>query len=310
MGKLFFNTALALAMDPARTRSLDSLRAHALASVINNGSDMPIPISSIPIKKRIVMAAYIRACADESLKELLQIGHDQNAVRMSPIREYSYTLIQSLFTSKVIRVKSANTFIQQTHDGQETVVIPVPTTSFLPNISDDHGNHLSLKSLSKMIEEDLQPKTQDEVHQVNELWIQLALQESMEYLNAALAERDLIFNAGEKTEAILLQVLSKYSTSQAFYFIYSAAKNAADFILTHKVSHQHAANTIPGKIQRLFDRSICEGWRISKYHRNLTTCPISALSNVLYDKALGLSNAGFDAIPGTLHPDRVDQNNG
>ena len=306
MNKLFFDPETSLAMNLTKSQNLDSLRRRSFVSVLS-GIQEPIPIDQVPLDARIILAAYIRSCADENLEELLPIGHDQHAIRLSPIKEYSYSLIQTLLIKRVILVKSSTTYLVHQPGGGEEPIIPIPTASFLPNIADHFGKHVPLKNLAAILDEHLQPTSQAEVDLANELWKQLALHEALEYLNFVLTERDLIFNAGGKTISILRQVLSKYSTSQSFYFIYSAAKNASDFIQSQRVNRQHAANTIPGKIQRLFDRSISEGWKISKYKRNHNGCPISALGNVLYDKTLGLSSAGLDVIPGTMDPGSFDK---
>jgi len=168
----------------------------------------------------------------------------------------------------------------------------------LPNVKNLENRLLSLKELSIYVEYNLTPRTDNDINDLSKLWKELALHESLEYLNYVLSERGFPFKPGEKTIAILNTVLTKFSTSQAYYFIYAAAKNASDFYQLKNVSILHAANTIPGKISSLFDRAVSENWDITKYSRNYKECPPSALNNVLYDKVIGF--AGFDYVPGSV----------
>jgi len=307
MNKLFFNSARALKKNIRKSRELNAERSNMLESTINSGLHCKIPIDSISLENKIILCAYIRACADEALETLLPIGHDQYSIRLSPSKEYSYMLINKLFMEKVIRLDSKANKPSEYHVSTNgNSVVHIDTSSFTINIIDNNGKELPLKSISNILEEKLFAQNKQEEKQIRELWKELALQESLEYLNLVLSERDFLFSPGEKTKGILRQVLTRYSTSQAFYFIYSAAKNASDFYQSRNITKGYAANTIPGKIQTLFDRSVNEGWKISKYKRNYKACPPSALSNVLYDKILGLSPSGIDHIPGTIPPRIVE----
>jgi len=300
---LFFEPSQVLKPNTKKTKELNVLRIRRLIELRNQHSDGYIPFDSISLENKIILCAFIRACADESLQSILPIGQDQHSIRLSPSKEYSYKLINKLFQEKIICLDSKDVDLSGVHlneDGSPSYQID--TSTFKVNISRSDGTKLSLKDLAKTIEESLLVLNKKEEDQIEELWKELALQEALEYLAFVLSERDFPFKPGEKTKNVLSQVLTRYSTSQSFYFIFSAAKNASDFHLSKNASKSHAANTVPGKIQTLFDRSVNEGWNVSKYKRNYKACPPSALSNVLYDKVLGLSPQGIDYVPGSVLP--------
>jgi len=298
MNKLFFTPTTALQKNIKKSKELNTERINTLKSTMNSVIQCKIPFDHISLENKVILCAYIRTCANEALEALIPIGQDQHSIRLSPSKEYSYMLINSLHMEKIIRLDTNANELTGYHVSPK--IVHLDSSSFAINISDVDGKELSLKSLSNFLEEKLFAQNKQEEKQIVTLWKELALQESLEYLNLVLSERDFLFSPGEKTKRILRQVLTRYSTSQAFYFIYSAAKNASDFYQSRNISKSYAANTVPGKIQTLFDRSVNEGWKISKYGRNYKACPPSALSNVLYDKVLGLSPSGIDYIPGSI----------
>jgi hypothetical protein len=304
---LFFDPSEALKPNTRKTKDLNAIRIRRLVELSNHNSH-GIPLDIISLEHKIILCAFIRACADESLETILPIGQDQHSIRLSPSKEYSYELINRLFREKIIRLDSTNTILSDVCiNEKEDPVYQTDTAIFVINISGSDGTRLSLKALTEILEESLFVQTKHEENKIEELWKELALQEALEYLAFVLSERDFPFKPGEKTKNVLRQVLTRYSTSQSFYFIFSAAKNASDFYQTKGVPRSHAANTVPGKIQTLFDRSVREGWKVSKYNRNYKACPPSALSNVLYDKVLGLSPLGIDYVPGSVLPAATEE---
>ena len=261
----------------------------------------PINIESISLDLKIALGAYIRSCADEGMSTLLPIGENRQPIRLSPDVDFSCSLVCRLYKANIVQFDTQNTPPASISiNAENAVVVSIKSAFFIPNVAGVNGDLLSIKELSMNIESWLEPLSDDDVESIEELWKELALHESLEYLNFVLGERDLPFKPGEKTRSVLELVLSRFSTSQAFYFIFSAAKNASDFFLSKKVSKHHAANTVPGKIQNLFDRAVSEGWDVSKYARNYKACPPSALNNILYDKVLKLP--GIDYVPGAVLP--------
>ncbi len=60
----------------------------------------------------------------------------------------------------------------------------------------------------------------------------------------------------------------------------------------------HAANTVPGSIQRMTEKAIAEGWDVKPFRRDFRA-PQSVLSQVLFTKVLKLPDGGFSTVPPT-----------
>jgi hypothetical protein len=131
-------------------------------------------------------------------------------------------------------------------------------------------------------------------------WIDIAFYECREYLKYLIKEYRLNGEIGPKTEAVLRDGLESFSTSQMFNFIWGAVKDAAAFYQKGGVTKSHAANIIPGSIQRKIDRSIAEGFEVKGYGRNYNL-PQSIMADILFNKVLKIGEKGFTACP-TSHP--------
>lgn len=280
---------------------LNDLRKRRLVQLTFPDCQHHVLLESISLDLKIILCAYIRSCANEGLNGLQSIRLEQQTFRLSPSKDFSCNLIERLYRKNIIQIDAINAPLSCFDISQDSSVKTfVESAIFYLNLADSNGKLLSLKDLSLCIENNLVPRTQNDIDRLEELWKELALQESLEYLNFVMSKRDFPFKPGEKTKSVFAMLLTKFSTSQVFYFIYAAAKNTSDFYQSEKVSKHHAANTVPGKIQRLFDLAISENWKIKKYSRNYKACPPSSLNNVLYDKVLGL--AGIDYVPGSVLP--------
>jgi len=86
------------------------------------------------------------------------------------------------------------------------------------------------------------------------------------------------------------------SYDQAHNFIWKAARDAAAFYVRKGTSKAHAANIIPGAIQRTADRAIAENWDIKPFNRDFRA-PQSMVSEVLFNAALKIGEDGFKKIP-------------
>jgi len=160
------------------------------------------------------------------------------------------------------------------------------------------GGGPSPSSVCEDLEELLKAETwPEEWHtEAADLHREIALNECLQYLRVVMAEHGFDSNHGEKTCAVLRAVLNHFSIAQTYSFIWRAAKDAASFFLREHVSKAHAANIVPGAIQRMAERAIAEGWETASYRRNFKA-PLSVVSHVLFTVALQLPDDGFTTVP-------------
>jgi len=105
------------------------------------------------------------------------------------------------------------------------------------------------------------------------------------YLLLCLGEHDLPFKAGEKTVALLADMLETFSVGQAYNFIWRAARDAAAYMVRERVPAARAANSAIGNMQRNMERARAEGWQMKPYGRD-RRLPVSAVSHTFFTVAM------------------------
>lgn len=132
--------------------------------------------------------------------------------------------------------------------------------------------------------------------EAQELHREVALSECVKYLQLSMAKHQFDFTIGEKTIVVLKAALQYYSIAQMYNFICRAAKDAAAYSCREDIHPKRAANTVPGCIQRYYERALAERWDVKAYRRDFEA-PESCLSHVLFNTALRLPDGGFNVIP-------------
>jgi hypothetical protein len=128
----------------------------------------------------------------------------------------------------------------------------------------------------------------------------LLVDEAAQYLSGRLSEYQLPVRIGGKTREALARLLLNFGLGQAYAILWSQAKSAAAEYQTGRYSLQHAANLVPGGIQRHVDRALSDGWTVKEYRRP-TNLPLSWMSQVLFDSALHLGSRLYTLTLHQLH---------
>jgi SEC-C motif len=118
-----------------------------------------------------------------------------------------------------------------------------------------------------------------------EVWRELAVAECVGYLLLCLGEHDLPFKVGEKTLAVLEDMLETFSIGQAYNFIWRAARDAAAYMVRERVPAARAANSAVGNMQRGMERARAEGWQMKALGRD-RRLPVSAVSHTFFTVAM------------------------
>jgi hypothetical protein len=121
--------------------------------------------------------------------------------------------------------------------------------------------------------------------EVSDLKAEIAIQECVDYLNMSMESHSFELKIGDKTIATLRVALQTFSVGQVFNFIWRAAKDAAAFYVRENAARQHAANIVPGNIQRSVERAIAEGWEVKSFRRRSDSVE-SVLSELLFTSVL------------------------
>lgn len=104
--------------------------------------------------------------------------------------------------------------------------------------------------------------------QLNVVAQRISLHEGFSYLNIKLNEHGFNFRPGEKSERIFIEILTKYSLSRLYNFIWTSVRDASAYYLRGGVTKQQAANSVVGGCSRRAERAAAEGWDIKSYRRD------------------------------------------
>lgn len=139
---------------------------------------------------------------------------------------------------------------------------------------------------------DSQEQYEKIIEELFEYWMQVSVDNLIEYMQREMSQRKLEAPTGDKTRQLLSNLLLKYTPGQIMSFIYSQAKNAADYYVTKDVSRRQAANSIVSLITKLVNTAEDRGWNIDSYKRTKGWVE-SATTHTLYAHVLRLKGDGF-----------------
>jgi hypothetical protein len=238
------------------------------------------------------LLALIRYSASEDLSYLNEFEANKIDV-FSPDYDYSLKIIEELYRARLIAINPISDLdtIELVEEGRFSFYLN-RVKWLLPLQNDVHP--------SKFIEE-LEAKissmkyVETSYDDVLALCKEISLKECLTYLEFVLAEHQLNFTPGEKTMLIINKALQNFSVAQMYNFIWRAGKDAAAFYLRSATSKKHAANIIPGNIERQIDRALANNWDITAFRRNYDI-PQSTVSRVLFNSLLHTDDGGFSQV--------------
>jgi hypothetical protein len=252
-----------------------------------------LSINELSFRDMVYLVSLLRAGGSEDLSTIAPL--ESFPRQLSPTSEQDRKIVDHLYRRNVICI----------HPGshQDSVVIsddevrefyPAKVNWVLPIVDDGPSPVHILESLEDQL--NWQDWPESWCAEAAQLHRDVALAECLQYLRIVLAEHQFEAKFGEKTCLVLRAVLTKFSIGQTYTFIWRAARDAASFYLRERASKAHAANIVPGAIQKMAERAIAEGWSTFSFRRDFRA-PLSVLSQVLFSTALRLPEDGFTTVP-------------
>ena len=129
-----------------------------------------------------------------------------------------------------------------------------------------------------------------------EIWKDIALNECLDYLIYHMDKVGFKFSIGDKTIAVINELLDSFSVSQIFAIIYKAITNATRYYQENGVSRKQAANSVISRCQGFGERALIEGWELTRYNR-VKELPQSSLSKVLFNKLYKIGDKCINEVP-------------
>lgn len=216
---------------------------------------------------------------------------------LSPAGSLDLTILRQLYRDEVIAIHpgSKADAVMLEPDGENFRFYPLNVHWLLPIPSEGPSPAKYLETLEKLLRSrDRWPDTW--LDAAPEMHRNIAHAECMEYLRVSLQAHGFHGEPSERTSLVIRSVLAAFSIGQAYNFIWRAARDAAAFLVREASSKAHAANIIPGAIQRAAERAIAERWAVKAFRRD-RAIPESHVSHVLFTLALQLPDGGFGSVP-------------
>lgn len=280
------------------------------------------PLEDMKLKHAIALFALGRACASEDFSYFRPV--ESVPERLTPTRDYDSNLLVDLNEHGLIGVdpdaSSLRAFnFEREADSEELTIISYYPRSATWKLAE----YCLYRREGLLMEEQVHPlKVFQDLEEWFDhtstwpplwavacegdewwtLWKEISLHECLAYLELVLAEHNLPFKAGDRTRFVLSSVLETFSVAQVWNMIWRAGRDAAAFYMRQNPTRSHAANTVPGSIQRQAERALAEGWDLKGFRRN-PQLPRSVLSEAFFGRALRIGDSGFTR---TIPPRGVD----
>lgn len=260
----------------------------------------PLTLQRLSFSDAVFLLAVIRAGASDDLSFIYPLTAFRH--QLSPTAELDLTILQQLAKRGLLAVHPGSTAASIVmREGQFDAyyqdrvhwVLPLPESGPSP------------AKFAEMLEAELTPPHVDawDPQEVAALQRQVALHECLAFVCQCMMEHHYEPNIGEKMQLVLRSALRLFSVGQVYVFIWRATKDAAAYQVREGISSTHAANIIPGAIQRQAERATTDRWEVKPFRRRPEN-PESTLTHVLFTLSLGLPDGGFCTVqPSEPPPD-------
>ncbi|MEG0371587.1 MAG: hypothetical protein RR645_04750 [Clostridium sp.] len=208
--------------------------------------------------------------------------------KLSPNIEYDIKILNYLYYQKIIRVHpksdvkafSSDNFPENFNMFKVKYVVNIDFNDSYQEIIASLMNISSLESSNK--------------EEAIEIWREISLEECLSYLEQQMTGVRFNFNCGEKTIAVINDMLNHFSASQIYGIIYRGVANATKYYQENNINKIHVANMVIGSCQRYAERAILKKWNLVNFRRHE---PESVLSELFFHRVLQIGELGFTMPP-------------
>ena len=255
----------------------------------------PFSLESLTFYDAICLLSIVRYQASEDLQYLKPYTSNQTDF-LSPRYEYDIDIYKNLIEKNIIAISPRTALDAVKFDDEGKISYHIDRAYW--EIIIDQNKYSSITTFIEELEHKLSFMEWEDswYDEANDLCKDVALQESLAYLDFIMRDHRFNFVAGKKTKLIINKVLEKHSVAQLCSLIWSCGKDAAAYYMRSDIPKKQAANSVIGGIERKYERYITNGWEIKPAKRNFNL-PISTMSQVLYGTTLHTDDGGFYTPP-------------
>src|SRR5690554_1797898 len=265
--------------------------------------DEKVDLDSVSFEDKIYLGAFLREGISEDFNFIRPIDSFDNP--LAPTQEYASEVLEALRKKRLV-------IVHPDSDSEyfEDIDIEARTFRFYPD-KVKWALNLKKEGLNKvpLVDSLINPNYDVEPEESYQIWRRISLHEALEYFyHSVINVLGVEYSPGEKTIAVLNDLLNDYSVSQIYTIIYRSTNNALRFQVEQGVSRKHASNTIVGNAQNFAERAKVKKWDVQRYHR-LRELPESALSKFFFERILKIGYAGFNEKPRLILTKENDKSN-
>ena len=271
----------------------DSLRRELVQKELDERRTHGLEPRQLSFTQAVYVLSVLRAGGSEDFEYVAP--RNSVDVQLSPTVDLDREIFDELYTGRVLCIHPGSkpeSIVIEKGEFRRFFIFQVHWTLPLPIGGRSPARFV--EELENVLKGDDWPELWEE--NAAELHRRVALHECIQYLRLCMEDHGFAVNVGEKTLLTLRAALTRFSIAQVYNFIWGAARDAAAFYVRSATSKSHAANIVPGAIQREAERAIAEGWPVKEYRRD-RRAPESTLTQVLFTTALKLPEGGFTTVP-------------
>lgn len=251
-------------------------------------------IQDLLFSDALYLAAYLRVGATQDFSRLNPFPDLDPP--LSPHQGFDREIVDRLYRRGALAIapdSPADAFLFDDGDDDAFRYYPHKVSWVLPMAEGD----VSTARFAELLEQrltggPLPPMWEAEIPKVVQ---RVALEECLAYLQLVMEEHRIDPSIGDKTRLVISAALRRFSIGQVFTFVWRAVKDAAAYQVRERISDRHAANLVPGSIQRMSESAVAQRWVVNAFRRD-RRCPESAVSHLLFTGVLKASDAGMSTV--------------
>lgn len=260
----------------------------------------PVDFDDLSLKDRLYLGAVLVACLSEDQEQIYSLSESNQ--RLAPGKEYETKILCHLWHSGILVLDPHSNVKALSLDGDGDYRAKLHQVRWILNVK-SMGN----MSRAKLLTELVQPGLIDSENQgeATELWREVACEEGLEYLQHKRDSVQLSAEISDKTREYFNDLIQRYSTAQLYNIVWNSVRNAVMFQREKGLSNAHAANLVASQCKQYGDKVEAEGWALKAYRREFDL-PQTIVSQLLYNRLLGIGEMGFNNVPGS-YPAAIEE---
>ena len=265
----------------------ERVKNEAISEQINKTKKLSIDVNELTLRDRLYLAALVKDCLTNDLKVLKPFRKCPH-IRLAPTTKFAQKIYTHLIARGIIHPsdRSHHAFTLE----NDTLEYDLFEIYYDLNIS---HNDITWSTLIKTLLSPLILQTH-EIKEGHELWREVVLYESIEYLRVQLEKCGLIYQSleiiNDKTLLELSTVTEKFSTTQMFKIIWAVANSAAAY--KQKYKKNLSVEAITDNLVKYANKAIDGQWEMEGYARAYNS-PQTTISSILFNQVLAIKEKGF-----------------